>query len=149
MRPGWTAITGDEEVLHLSSLTADESERLMAHLVGDGAMPAADVERLVEAAGGNPLFLEEMFRMLEDEGVIEHIGDRWRVVGDVGTVAVPPTINALLGARIDRLDPTERAVLGTASVMGKEFWWGAVSDLVLRPSSRPWAGRSRPSSGRG
>jgi class 3 adenylate cyclase/tetratricopeptide (TPR) repeat protein len=141
MRPGWTALTGDEEVLHLSSLTADESERLMAHLVGDDAIPAADVERLVEAAGGNPLFLEEMFRMLEDEGVIERVGDRWRVVGDVGTVAVPPTIHALLGARIDRLDPTERAVLGTASVMGKEFWWGAVSDLA--PSAvEPAVGRS-------
>jgi class 3 adenylate cyclase/tetratricopeptide (TPR) repeat protein len=141
MRPGWTAITGDEEVLQLSSLTADESAQLMGHLVGTDAMPAAHVERLVEAAGGNPLFLEEMFRMLEDDGVIERAGDRWRVVGDVATVAVPPTIHALLGARIDRLDPTERAVLGTASVMGKEFWWGAVSDLA--PSAvQPAVGRS-------
>jgi class 3 adenylate cyclase/tetratricopeptide (TPR) repeat protein len=141
MRPGWTAITGDEEVVHLSSLTADEGAQLMGHLVGSDAMPPAHVERLVDAAGGNPLFLEEMFRMLEDEGVIERAGDRWRLVGDVGTVAVPPTIHALLGARIDRLDPTERAVLGTASVMGKEFWWGAVSDLAP-PAVQPAVGRS-------
>ena len=55
--------------------------------------------------------------------------DGWRVDGDLSRVAVPATIQALLAARLDRLGPDEQAVLGTAAVIGKEFWWGAVADL--------------------
>ena len=81
----------------------------------------------MDAAEGNPLFVEEMLRMLEDDGRARaRSDDRWRVAGDLSQVAVPATIQALLAARLDRLGPQERAVLGTASVIGKEFWWGAV-----------------------
>ena len=141
MRPTWTTIAADGEVLALTSLTADESSRLVTHLVGDEVLTGADLARLVDAAGGNPLFLEEMFRMLEDEGVISTDDDGARLRGDPSAVPVPATIQALLGARIDRLDPTERAVLGTASVMGKEFWWGAVADLAAE-AVRHSVGRS-------
>jgi tetratricopeptide (TPR) repeat protein len=137
LRPAWTSVGSDDEVLQIAGLDADEGERLMEHLAGAGALASSDVTHLVEAAGGNPLFLEEMFRMLEDDGVLERDGDRWRVVGDLAGVAVPASIQALLGARIDRLAPTERTVLGTASVMGTGFWWGAVAELAseaIRPA---------------
>ena len=55
-------------------------------------------------------------------------------------LSVPPTINALLSARLDRLDADEREVMQCASVVGKEFWWGSVADLVepqLRPDVAP------------
>ena len=136
LRPTWTSV-GDDEVVHLAGLDAEEGERLLEHLAGEGALGPSDVAHLVEAAGGNPLFLEEMFRMLEDEGLLARDGERWRVVGDLASVAVPASIQALLGARIDRLAPNERTVLGTASVMGTGFWWGAVAELApeaIRPA---------------
>jgi tetratricopeptide (TPR) repeat protein len=89
--------------------------------------------RIGEAAGGNPLFLEEMLRMLEDDGVLRHEDDRWRIVGDLDEVRVPGSIQALLGARIDRLTPEERTVLRCAAVVGKVFWWGAIAELVPPP----------------
>jgi class 3 adenylate cyclase/tetratricopeptide (TPR) repeat protein len=135
-RPTWPTAAPGEELLSLPALSADDSERLIADLLGQASLGAADRARIVEAAGGNPLFVEEMLGMLEDEGAIVRSDGGWRVQGDLARVAVPPTIQALLGARIDRLAPEERAVLGTASVIGKAFWWGAVADLsppALRP----------------
>jgi class 3 adenylate cyclase/tetratricopeptide (TPR) repeat protein len=126
-RPGWAP---PEATLGLSTLTPEESERLIADLLGQAPLEPADATRIVEAAGGNPLFVEEMLRMLEDQGVIVRRDDRWRIAGDLARVDMPASIQALLGARIDRLGPREREVLGTAAVIGREFWWGAVADLA-------------------
>jgi class 3 adenylate cyclase/tetratricopeptide (TPR) repeat protein len=135
-RPSWAGLESGASALHLAPLTQDESRLLIGNLLG-ASLDRRDSARIVDAAEGNPLFVEEMLRMLEDDGVLVRDGDRWRVVGDLAQVAVPATIQALLAARLDRLAPQERAVLGTASVIGKEFWWGAVSDLspeALRPA---------------
>jgi tetratricopeptide (TPR) repeat protein len=74
--------------------------------------------RIADAAEGNPLFLEQMLAMIAEEG---------------GEVTVPPSIQALIAARLDRSDPEERAVLERASVVGKEFWRGAVLELSPPP----------------
>jgi class 3 adenylate cyclase/tetratricopeptide (TPR) repeat protein len=129
LRPTWTTVEPDRGTLSLSPLTEDESERLIADLLGASPLDPADSARIVEAAEGNPLFVEEMIRMLEDDGLLsQDVGGR-RVVGDLSQVAVPASIQALLAARLDHLRPDEQAVLGTAAVIGKEFWWGAVADL--------------------
>jgi class 3 adenylate cyclase/tetratricopeptide (TPR) repeat protein len=136
-RPSWSGLESGAATLHLEPLTQDESRRLIGNLLGASPLDLRDSARIVDAAEGNPLFVEEMLRMLEDDGVLVRGQDRWSVVGDLSQVAVPATIQALLAARLDRLGPQERAVLGTASVIGKEFWWGAVSDLSpegLRPA---------------
>ena len=87
-------------------------------------------ERILEAAGGNPLFVEEMVGMLAEAEA-----------GDDGTgdVAVPPTIQALLAARLDQLDAAERSVLERGSVEGQVFHRGAV--LALAPDEPPVDGR--------
>jgi predicted ATPase/class 3 adenylate cyclase len=136
-RPSWGGLEAGVATLHLAPFTQDESRRLIVNLLGASPLDPRDSGRIVDAAEGNPLFVEEMLRMLEDDGMLVRSDDRWRVVGDLAQVAVPATIQALLAARLDRLGPQERAVLGTASVIGKEFWWGAVSDLLpggLRPA---------------
>ena len=71
--------------------------------------------RILEAAGGNPLFVEEMVAMVPEGG---------------GDVAVPPTIQALLAARLDQLDPAERGVLERGAVEGQVFHRGAVAALA-------------------
>ena len=79
-------------------------------------MPPATLRTIVETAGGNPLFLEQMLAMIQD--------------APGGDVAVPPTIHALLSARLDRLDGGQRDVVGTASVVGQVFPEAAVVELV-------------------
>jgi len=136
LRPGWIGMEPAAHAVMLSPLAPEESAALIGNLLGTSPLDASDRDRIVEAAEGNPLFLEEMLRMLEDDGLLSNDGGVWKVVGDLSQVAVPATIQALLAARLDRLGPQERVVLGAASVIGKEFWWGAVSELCpesLRP----------------
>ncbi len=130
VRPSWTGALGGARTLELAPLSEDESQELIANLLGASPLDASDSARIVEAAEGNPLFVEEMLRMLEDDGWLAREHDGWRVVGDLSQVAVPATIQALLAARLDRLGGEEKAVLGTAAVIGKEFWWGAVAELA-------------------
>ena len=63
---------------------------------------------MLSATEGNPLFLGETVRMLVDDGVLRREGDRWVAAEDVD-VEVPPTIHALLAARLERLGGDERA----------------------------------------
>jgi predicted ATPase/class 3 adenylate cyclase len=139
LRPAWIGLEPAARTLMLSPLAPEESATLIADLLGTSPLDAPNRDRIVEAAEGNPLFLEEMLRMLEDDGLLSNDGGVWRVVGDLSRVAVPATIQALLAARLDRLGPQERVVLGAASVIGKEFWWGAVSELCPQ-SLRPYVG---------
>ena len=75
--------------------------------------------------------------MLIDDGLLVHEDGRWAATRGLAAVPVPPTIQALLAARLDRLDPMERAVIERAAVEGKAFHEGAVAELApesLRPS---------------
>jgi class 3 adenylate cyclase/tetratricopeptide (TPR) repeat protein len=103
-RPGWPG------VLRLKPLPAEEA----AELVGD-AVPDYARERIVHAAGGNPLFLTEMVALHEEGG---------------GEVEVPPTLRALLAARLDQLDAGERRVLERGAVEGELFHRGTVQALA-------------------
>jgi class 3 adenylate cyclase/tetratricopeptide (TPR) repeat protein len=126
MRPDWGQLG---LLIRLEPLGSDESKRLMANLL-DEAADFGDVGRqIVGAAGGNPLFIEEMLRMLVDDGLLAREADRWVTRGDLSHIRAPETVQAVIAARLDRLDPAERAVLQHASVVGEVFWWGAVADL--------------------
>ena len=83
----------------------------------------------MSAAEGNPLFVEEMLRMLIDDGLLTRSDGEWVPAGDLSQITVPPTIHALLAARLDRLGRDERAVIERGSVEGKVFHRGAVAEL--------------------
>jgi predicted ATPase len=127
-RPSLMSVEGDRDLILLQPLAAEQSAQLVENLLGQG-LPAELSRRVTAAAQGNPLFVEETLRMLVDEGLLQRDDGRWRVTKDVDEVGVPPTIEALLAARLDRLRPSERSVLERASVVGSEFWLGAVSEL--------------------
>jgi tetratricopeptide (TPR) repeat protein len=133
VRPTWGSGVTAGRFLRLEPLGSRESEELVTALLGGVRLEGGILDRIAEPAGGNPLFLEEMLRMLEDDGVLHLEGDRWVATGDLGTVRAPGSIQALLGARLDRLTEAERIVIHSASVVGKVFWWGAVADLVPEP----------------
>ena len=125
-RPDWNTLG---ETIVLEPLSQDESAHLIANLLGSVGLPADVQARITDAAEGNPLFVEEMLRKLIDERLLERDNGHWSARGDLSEVAVPGTINALLSARLDQLELEERAVIQRASVVGKVFWWGAVTEL--------------------
>jgi DNA-binding SARP family transcriptional activator/tetratricopeptide (TPR) repeat protein len=106
-RPEWTAPQPGRWVHVLAPLGADDAQALAKALGANG-----QTARIVEAAEGNPLFLEQLVAVgTEDE-------------------ALPPTIHAVLAARIDRLEHGERALLQRASVEGRTFHAGALRELL-------------------
>jgi class 3 adenylate cyclase/tetratricopeptide (TPR) repeat protein len=126
-------------VLALDGLDGDETVRLACDLLGADSLPPALVERLGASTGGNPLFVRELVGMLVDDGVLQTGGDGWELRVAAAAIDVPPTIQALLAARLDRLAPDERLVLERASVWGTEFPLGALVALLpsgaLHPST--------------
>ena len=113
-------------------LDEQESGELLDNLLGHHEL-AAIRHRVAEAAEGNPLFVEEMLAMLIDDGILEPVNGSWVASADPEAIAVPPTIQALLSARLERLGEPERAVVECASVEGKVFHRGAVAQLVGGP----------------
>jgi class 3 adenylate cyclase/DNA-binding SARP family transcriptional activator/tetratricopeptide (TPR) repeat protein len=109
-RPRWggTALT-------LGPLTDTESEQLLDELAAEWPITPGARGEIADRAEGNPLFLEQMIAMISGHGALPR--------------DVPPTIQALLAARLDQLEPLERSVLERAALVGKEFWRGAVLEL--------------------
>ena len=118
--------------ISLESLPQQATGALIANLLGDDIAPEI-AARVEEVAEGNPLFIEETVRMLLDEGLIVRHGGRWEPARDLSSVVLPPSIEALLAARLDRLAPGELVVLQRASVIGRIFGWGAVTYLSPEP----------------
>ena len=112
-RPSWSNPRPNTTLLGLEPLAVADSEALVDELQDVDAGVRA---RIVEAAEGNPLFVEQLLAM--------------RAEGGDGELVIPPTIQALLAARLDRLEPAERAVVERASVEGRLFHRGAVTDLL-------------------
>ena len=111
-----------------------DADALVGALLGGAALPAGARERVTSTAGGNPLFLEEVLRMLVDEGRLAREGDAWVVTGDLSGLRIPPTVSALLSSRLDRLPEGERSVLEAASVEGQSFSAGALEALLPEAS---------------
>jgi tetratricopeptide (TPR) repeat protein len=121
----------------LEPLAGEDASRLVDNLLGRAEIPDAARERILEAAEGNPLFVEEMLAMLIDDGLLRLENETWVATEDLAQVAIPPTIQLLLAARLDRLDGEERAVIERGSVEGKVFHTGAVATLApesVRPN---------------
>ena len=128
-RPNWGGGKFNATSVLLEPLNEDESAELVGNLLGRTRLAEEVQLRLTDAAEGNPLFVEEMLAMLIDDGLLERSNGDWVPTGDLRTVSVPPTIQALLSARLDRLGPSERAVIERAAVEGKVFHRGAVAEL--------------------
>jgi class 3 adenylate cyclase/tetratricopeptide (TPR) repeat protein len=136
IRPLWTAPRPGATTVVLEELPKDDSRLLIANLL-EGELAQEAHDRVAAAADGNPLFIEELLRMLIDEGALQQGDEGWRLVADPRRLELPPTISALLSARLDRLEPEERLVIEHAAVIGEVFSWSAVAALVpdeLRPS---------------
>jgi class 3 adenylate cyclase len=123
------------DVVTLSGLDAGAAMRLAANVIGASDLPAAVAAKVLATSEGNPLFVGELVRMLVEEGALTKEGERWTAGAGLATIEMPPTIPALLAARIERLRPEERTVLERASVVGRHFSRSAVAALLGRNGS--------------
>jgi class 3 adenylate cyclase len=120
LRPGWGGGKLNATTILLEALSADDCELLISRLAGGDRLSEDARRRILAAADGNPLFIEEMLAMVSEDGA--------------GTeVVVPPTIQALLQARLDRLDTGERDVVGRGAVEGQVFHRSPVHELAPEP----------------
>ena len=122
--PDWEGRPGTATI-KLEPLTAADAELFIDRLLGETAVPDEVRRRVVEAAEGNPLYVEQMVRMLADE----RVGS----ASDMSEFVVPPSIQALIAARLDLLSREERAIVEPASVIGLVFPEPAVHELVPEP----------------
>jgi predicted ATPase/class 3 adenylate cyclase len=127
--------------IEVQPLSDAESTLVIENVLGQAGLPATAQNRIVEAAGGNPLFVEQMLGMLIDDGLLRRLDGRWVCESDLSELAVPPSIQALLAARLDLLSPDERAVIEPASVIGVMFAEPALESLV-EEGARPRLGAS-------
>jgi len=127
--PSWVEDAPSRTVIALEPLDVDGSADLIRSRVGELPVPLATV--VVGAAGGNPLFVEELLSMLIDRGSLVRGPDGgWELVGDVDELAAPPSIAALIAARLDQLTSGDRSVAERAAVVGVEFDRQQVEALV-------------------
>ncbi len=106
--------------LSLTSLSGNADRELLDALVEGAELPEGLRDRILDGADGNPFFLEELVRSLADGGALVREGEGWRFDHDA-PVEIPPTVEKVILARIDRLTPVCRQLLTSASVLGRQF----------------------------
>jgi class 3 adenylate cyclase/tetratricopeptide (TPR) repeat protein len=132
-RPGWAGGKANATTIQLEPLSEELCEQLIANLLGQARLAEKARRRIVEAAEGNPLFVEQMLSMMIDDNLLRQDDGHWVPTTDLSRLSVPATIQALLAARLDRLAGEERAVIERASVVGRVFYRGAIAELSPEP----------------
>lgn len=123
---GWGVRLRDYTALTLLPLTSRQAGRLIAELVRGAALPVDVRDAVLARAEGNPFYIEEILRMLIDDGSLIADGARWRWASRSLEIRIPDTIHGLLLSRLDLLTPLERRVIQDAAVAGRMFWLGAI-----------------------
>ncbi len=118
--------------LTLDPLTREASNSLVNQILRKlDVIPQSLCALIVEGSEGNPYYMEELIKVLIDDGIIVRGEERWRAEEvRLKSLRVPPTLTGVLQARLDSLPRAEREVLQRASVMGRLFWDAAVADLL-------------------
>jgi class 3 adenylate cyclase/tetratricopeptide (TPR) repeat protein len=130
-QPGWGGGKLNVTTILLEPLDPQACRALVANLLAD-PVDADACERVVEAAGGNPLYAEEITGLMVDEGRLILKGGTWVATDGSADAPIPPTISALLAARLDSLPVEQRRLLDVASVMGQVFYPAAVRAIAPR-----------------
>ncbi len=118
VRPGWGGGHLRVSSLVLGPLSDEDALRLLDDQLGERSLRAGERDQILHTAEGNPLFVEQLLAMSVDDPW----WDRER--------EIPPTIQSLIAARLDRLGPGERGFIERAAVIGREFWLDAVVELL-------------------
>jgi class 3 adenylate cyclase/tetratricopeptide (TPR) repeat protein len=134
-RPDWGGGRRNFSSVLLDPLSDADAGRLLDLLLGEEDVAEALRERILDRAGGNPFFLEEIVRHVVDERLAVAAEDGWRAATEMEAVDIPDTVQGVLAARMDLLPPTEKRILQSAAVVGRVFWTGPVGTLLEVPAA--------------
>ncbi|RME98236.1 MAG: hypothetical protein D6768_17820 [Chloroflexi bacterium] len=114
---------GSHIKIQLPPLTDDESAELLDNLLGRQALPEDIRQQIVTKAEGNPFYLEEVIRSLIDSGALIRSanGQTWQTTAQLSQIKLPNTLQGVIMARIDRLEPQAKRILQIAAVIGRTF----------------------------
>ncbi len=116
--------------LRLDPLNKDSADEMLSAMLGEGAAAQPLKRLIIERTEGNPFFMEETVQVLLDEGALVREGSSIRLTKALGELKIPPTVQAILAARIDRLPPAGKDLLQNLAVIGKEFQLSLVRAVV-------------------
>jgi class 3 adenylate cyclase len=128
-RPGWGGGKPNSTIVSLAPLTDQDTSRLVGGLLGQALLPAEVQTALLARSGGNPLYAEEYVRMLADRGYLFKAGGSWRLE-QTSELPLPESVEGIIAARLDALEPEEKALVQDAAVLGKVGWLGALGALA-------------------
>ena len=103
---------------------------LVGNLMKSGDVPRGIMEPIVERAGGNPFFVEEIIRACIDDDFVEIRDDGFRATGRLQSFVVPATVNEVIMSRFDSLDEASRELLRVASVIGRSFYYRLLAHIA-------------------
>ncbi len=125
-RPAWGAGKQNAIALNLSPLSPSDSRRLVSELLDADRVLEEARQQILASAEGNPFYLEEILRMLIEEGAIERQEGGWVATERLQALPIPDSVHGVIAARVDLLDAPARDALRRCSVMGRTFWPAAV-----------------------
>lgn len=125
-RPAWGAGRANVTALTLSPLSRIEAAQLAESLLGSAHLPEEATQAILERAGGNPFFLEEILSMLIDQRALEQRNGGWEATDSLAELPLPDSVHGVIAARIDLLEPEVREALRRCAVVGRTFWPRAV-----------------------
>ena len=121
-------------IIPLQGLTHQQSLQMLTRLLTVAELPAVLREQIVQRASGVPFYLEEILRMLIDAGLLHRQNGSWQLAegADIASLGVPDSLQSLILARFDRLEPAQRRMLQVACVIGRQFSL-PVLRMILNP----------------
>lgn len=114
----------------IEPLDKESSEALIGNLLDIKGLPYSLSEQISARTGGNPFFIEEVVRSLIDDGAIVQKDGSFEVTDKIDSVVIPPTIDDVLMARLDRLEERTRELVKVASVIGRTFFDRIIKDVA-------------------
>jgi class 3 adenylate cyclase len=134
-RAPWTKLPHFQQ-MNLAQLSAEDTEELVRELLG--ARPGMEdaLALIVERAAGNPFFAEELVHSLAESGVLSTLPDGQRPSAESIAQALPPTVQAVIAERIDRLGTTQKSLLHICAVIGKEIPLGVLRQVAVYLASQ-------------
>lgn len=135
----WTLHQGLQErlgeahqIIELAPLSAEESSQLLDNLLGLSDLPAKVRQLILNKAEGNPFYIEEVIRSLLDSGRLTRSAEglSWQAGANLEEVSLPDTLQGVIMSRIDRLDPDSKRTLQVASVIGRNFPYRLLAQVV-------------------
>jgi class 3 adenylate cyclase/tetratricopeptide (TPR) repeat protein len=116
--------------IHLQPLSEQMGETLINNMLNIKGLQQAVVDQIIQRAGGNPFFIEEVVRSFIDTGAVVKANGEFKVTEKIDKMVIPHTINDVLMARIDRLDENTRDLVKVASVIGRSFFYRILTQVA-------------------